>query len=518
MFQPLTASERKKKTNPLNEPNVGAHNRVIIVRGGVLVESSQSRESLISVSCTTCGSNVHLTIDHNDFEHSMRVEKIQANKDKGPPKSGFSRSMTGVKSYLHKYVEKPGPKIAIGFKWVFRNKKDELGTVVRNKPRLMDVKSAILNGIIKEEVSVRQPPGFKSSEFPDYVWKLDKALYGLKQAPTAWSPFDSTDHATKIAIGFKWVFKNKKDKLGTVVRNKARLMDVKSAILNGIVKEEIYVRQPPGFKSSEFPDYVCKLDKALYGLKQAPTACPIPKKSHLIAVEKNPHIPVTGACQILGGKMVCWSAKKQQSVAMSSSKAEYVADARFKAHPLKEFIIKFTVRNSQKPLNLDYKTFCESTGLDYNNGQHVDHPSTKVVKGELAKIATNKALVQKTSTVAQPKPKSHGPEAFRALPQKRKKSKSKTTSLVQASIKPPREKVPTKDFDKTQSISSGQRKRKGYPSTHPDDGSSKTQPLPEGKNIDPKDSGRNTQLADKGHPKALVTDQSGIGIEDQVDC
>ncbi|GKC17385.1 retrovirus-related pol polyprotein from transposon TNT 1-94 [Tanacetum coccineum] len=47
-------------------------------------------------------------------------------------------------------------------------------------------------------------------------------------------------------------------------------MDVKSAFLNGKLKEEVYVKHPPGFESSKFRDYVCKLDKALYGLKQAP--------------------------------------------------------------------------------------------------------------------------------------------------------------------------------------------------------------------------------------------------------
>jgi hypothetical protein len=50
----------------------------------------------------------------------------------------------------------------------------------------MDVKSVFLNGVIQEEVYVRQPPGFKSPKYPDRVYKLSKALYGLKQAPRAW--------------------------------------------------------------------------------------------------------------------------------------------------------------------------------------------------------------------------------------------------------------------------------------------------------------------------------------------
>jgi hypothetical protein len=50
----------------------------------------------------------------------------------------------------------------------------------------MDTKSAFLNGPIKEEVYVDQPPGFIDSEYPNHVYKLSKALYGLKQAPRAW--------------------------------------------------------------------------------------------------------------------------------------------------------------------------------------------------------------------------------------------------------------------------------------------------------------------------------------------
>ncbi|GJR23315.1 putative ribonuclease H-like domain-containing protein [Tanacetum coccineum] len=125
-------------------------------------------------------------------------------------------------------VDLPSGKKAIGTKWVYRNKKDERGIVVRNKARLvaqgykqeegidydevfapvarveairlflafasfmnfpvyqMDVKSAFLYGTIEEEVYVCQPPGFVDPEFPEKVYKVEKALYGLHQAPRAW--------------------------------------------------------------------------------------------------------------------------------------------------------------------------------------------------------------------------------------------------------------------------------------------------------------------------------------------
>jgi hypothetical protein len=50
----------------------------------------------------------------------------------------------------------------------------------------MDVKSVFLNGPLKEEVYVEQPPSFESEEYANYVYKLHKALYRLKQAPRAW--------------------------------------------------------------------------------------------------------------------------------------------------------------------------------------------------------------------------------------------------------------------------------------------------------------------------------------------
>ncbi|GJY48020.1 putative ribonuclease H-like domain-containing protein, partial [Tanacetum coccineum] len=108
-------------------------------------------------------------------------------------------------------VELPNGKRAIGTRWIFMNKKDERGIVIKNKARLvaqgytqeegidydeffapMDVKSAFLYGKIEEEVYVCQPPGFEDPDFPDRVYKVEKALYGLHQAPRAWYEIVST--------------------------------------------------------------------------------------------------------------------------------------------------------------------------------------------------------------------------------------------------------------------------------------------------------------------------------------
>jgi len=50
----------------------------------------------------------------------------------------------------------------------------------------MDVKSTFLNGYLKEDVYVNQPPSFENHDFSNHVFKFEKALYSLKQAPRAW--------------------------------------------------------------------------------------------------------------------------------------------------------------------------------------------------------------------------------------------------------------------------------------------------------------------------------------------
>ncbi|GJV36749.1 retrovirus-related pol polyprotein from transposon TNT 1-94 [Tanacetum coccineum] len=110
-------------------------------------------------------------------------------------------------------------------------------------------------------------------------------------------------------------------------------MDVKTAFLNGELKEEVYVSQPEGFVDQDNPSHVYKLKKALYGLKQAPRAWYDMLSSFLISQQfskdhagcQDTRRSTSGSAQFLGDKLVSWSSKYQKSTAILSTEAEYIA-------------------------------------------------------------------------------------------------------------------------------------------------------------------------------------------------
>nr|GFD08209.1 copia protein [Tanacetum cinerariifolium] len=118
-------------------------------------------------------------------------------------------------------------KRAIGTKWVYRNKNDERGIVVRNKARLVAMR-------------YRQEEGIDYDEVFTHVARIEAIMIFLDFASF----------------------------MGFIVYQ----MDVKSAFLYGTIDEEVYVTQPPGFVDPKYHKKVYKFMKALYGLHQAPRA------------------------------------------------------------------------------------------------------------------------------------------------------------------------------------------------------------------------------------------------------
>nr|GEX68351.1 putative ribonuclease H-like domain-containing protein [Tanacetum cinerariifolium] len=207
-----------------NQDNMAIH----LIHQEMQVPSTSEQSTILTQS------NTEITkADFNNLESSVPVSPIPITKiHKDHPVSQIiddlsSTTQTRNAKSLGLSLSTYG-KRAIGTNWVYRNKKDEKGIVIRNKARLVtqghtqeeginyeevfalvsrikairlflayapfmgfivyqiDVKSAFLYGTIKEEVYVRQLLGFEDPDYPDKVYKVVKAFYGLHQAPRAW--------------------------------------------------------------------------------------------------------------------------------------------------------------------------------------------------------------------------------------------------------------------------------------------------------------------------------------------
>nr|GEY87101.1 putative ribonuclease H-like domain-containing protein [Tanacetum cinerariifolium]GEZ02098.1 putative ribonuclease H-like domain-containing protein [Tanacetum cinerariifolium] len=258
-------------------------------------------------------------------------------------------------------VDFPFGKKAIGTKWVYRNKKDERGVVVRNKARLvaqehrqeeridydevfapvakieairifldfasymgfivyqMDVKNAFLYGTIDEKVFVAQPPGFVDPKFPNKVYKVVKALYGLHQAPRALYATLSTflEQSRYRRGAFDKTLFIKQDKKDIMLnRFQMSSMGELTFFLGLPVKQKedgIFISQDK---------YVVKILKKFNFLSMKTASTPIETQKPLVKDKEAADVDV-----YLYRRLISWKCKKQNTVATSTTEAEYVAAA-----------------------------------------------------------------------------------------------------------------------------------------------------------------------------------------------
>nr|GEX71659.1 copia protein [Tanacetum cinerariifolium] len=169
----------------------------------------------------------------------------------------------------------------------------------------MDVKTAFLNGELKEEIYVSQPEGFVDPDHPTHVYRLKKALYGLKQAPRAWydtlSRFLLDNDFSKGAV----------DPILFTRKTRKHIL-----LVQIYVDDIIFASTDPQAYNMFSNEMSSKFQMSMMGEMSFFLGCQDTQRS------------TSGSAQFLGDKLVSWSSKKQKSTAISTTKAEYIAMSR----------------------------------------------------------------------------------------------------------------------------------------------------------------------------------------------
>ncbi|GJT33691.1 retrovirus-related pol polyprotein from transposon TNT 1-94 [Tanacetum coccineum] len=167
----------------------------------------------------------------------------------------------------------------------------------------MDVKTAIMNGILREEVYVSQPDGFVDQDNPNHVYKLKKALYGLKQAPIV-----------EISQSPRGIFINQSKYALESLRKYG--MESSDPVDTPMVEKSKLDEDPQG-KAVDPTHYRGMIGTLMYLTATYADAdhagCQDTRRS------------TSGCMQLLGDRLVSWSSKRQKSAAISSTEAEYIA-------------------------------------------------------------------------------------------------------------------------------------------------------------------------------------------------
>ncbi|GJT49581.1 retrovirus-related pol polyprotein from transposon TNT 1-94 [Tanacetum coccineum] len=278
--------------------------------------------------------------------------------------------------------------MVITLKWIYKVKLDELGGILKNKARLvahgycqeeginfeesfapvarleairiflafsahmnmvvyqMDVKTAFLNGNFREEVYVSQPDGFVDLYNPNHVYKLKKALYGLKQAPRAWYDMLSKEGKELLLVQVyvdDIIFAASTPELSdlfakiTCLKFKMSMMGKISFFLRlqifqnprgifiNLTKYALESLKKYGFDSCDPVDTPMVEKSELDEDKEGEAVDPSQYRDAGHAGCQDTRRSTFGSMQFLGDRLISWSSKRQKSVAISSTKAEYIA-------------------------------------------------------------------------------------------------------------------------------------------------------------------------------------------------